>query len=40
LKTRPLYLVSFGDDVRIPGYTLQMIKDGPYYVYEIKRGPA
>ena len=40
LKTRPLYLVSFGDDVRIPGYTLQMIKDGPYYVYQIKRGPA
>jgi hypothetical protein len=40
LKTRPLYLVSFGDDVRIPGYTLQMIKDGPYYVYQIKRAPA
>ncbi len=38
LRTRPVYLVSFGDDVTLPGLRLDKIRDGPYYVYAIARG--
>ncbi len=37
LQTRPVYLVSFSDDVTMTGYRLDLVKDGPYYVYAITR---
>jgi len=37
LQTRPVYLVSFSDQVTMPGLHLDLIKDGPYYVYAITK---
>jgi hypothetical protein len=37
LRTRPVYLVSFSDDLKLPGFDVRLIRNGPYYVYEIGR---
>jgi hypothetical protein len=37
LQTRPVYLVSFSDQVTMAGFHLDLIKDGPYYVYAITK---
>jgi hypothetical protein len=38
LASRPVYFVSFSDALAIPGFRADMLKDGPYYFYAIKRG--
>ena len=37
LRTRPVYLVSFSDQVTMTGFHLDLVKDGPYYVYAITK---
>jgi len=39
LASRPVFFVSFSDALVIPGFRAEMLKDGPYYFYAIKRGP-
>jgi len=38
LRTRPVYLVTFSDDLKLAGYRVDLLRDGPYYVYQISRG--
>jgi hypothetical protein len=37
LQTRPVYLVAFSDDVTMPGFRLDLIRQGPYFVYQITK---
>ncbi len=37
LAKRPVYFVSFSDDLTIPGLHTSLLKDGPYYAYAITR---
>jgi len=37
LATRPVYFISFSDHLTIPGYRVTLLKDGPYYAYQIAR---
>jgi hypothetical protein len=38
LRTRPVYVVSFDDALKLPGFRVEEVRDGPYYVYQITNG--
>jgi len=38
LAARPVFFVSFSDALTIPGFRAEMLRNGPYYFYAIKRG--
>jgi hypothetical protein len=37
LRTRPVYVVSFDDSLALEGLRVSLVRDGPYYVYQVKR---
>jgi hypothetical protein len=37
LRSRPVYLVAFSDDVTIAGFHLDLVRQGPYFVYQITK---
>ncbi len=40
LRTRPVYVVSFDDDLRLPGFAVQRVITGYYYEYRLAPAPA